>query len=71
MRYQVLIGRPGKAGYEPGDVTIQVDDAPDEQTAVLLAGVQIGERMPFGWAGPRVVKSVISEAEHAASSSRQ
>jgi hypothetical protein len=66
-RYEVLFGKPGgSAGYTPGDVTIPVN-APDEQTALVLAGVQIGERMPYGWASARVVKAIRSETEHAAS----
>src|ERR1043165_2446210 len=49
-RYEVLFGKAnGSAGYAPGDITITVD-APDEQTALVLAGVQLGERMPYGWA---------------------
>lgn len=69
MKYQVLIGLPnGSAGYAPGDVTVPVDaEDEDELTAALQAGVQIGERMPSGWARRRMVKAVVSEADHAAS----
>lgn len=64
-RFEVLFGKPGgSAGYAPGDVTIPVD-APDEQTALVLAGVQLGERMPYGWAAARVVKAIRSEDEAA------